>query len=33
MLLCVVGSGGGGVGFTPLHELSEVWAAPKGMAF
>ena len=25
--------GGGGVGITPLYGLSEVWAAPKGMAF
>ena len=24
---------GGGVGITPLYGLSEVWAAPKGMAF
>ena len=27
------GEGGGGVGITPLYGLSEVWAAPKGMAF
>ena len=35
MLLCVLGpgGGGGGVGITPLYGLSEVWAAPKGMAF
>ena len=23
----------GGIGITPLHGLSEVWTAPKGMAF
>ena len=41
MLLCVLGlgrggegrGGVGGVGITPLYGLSEVWAAPKGMAF
>ena len=27
------GGGGGVVGITPLYGLSEVWAAPKGMAF
>ena len=36
VLSCVLGPGGwrgGGVGITPLYGLSEVWAAPKGMAF
>ena len=37
VLLCVLRGGGGGrgggVGITPLYGLSEVWAAPKGMAF
>ena len=33
VLLCVLGSGVGGVGITPLYRVSEVWAAPKGMAF
>ena len=27
------GEEGAGVGITPLYGLSEVWAAPKGMAF
>ena len=27
------GPGGGSVGITPLYGLSEVWAAPKDMAF
>ena len=27
------GRWGGGFGITPLYGLSEVWAAPKGMAF
>ena len=33
MLLCVLSSGGGGVGITLVYGLSEVWAAPKGIAF
>ena len=35
MLLCVLGPGGQGgeVGITPLYGLSEVWVAPKGVAF
>ena len=33
MLLCVLSSGVGVVGITPLYGVSEVWVAPKGMAF
>ena len=33
MFLCVLGSVVGEVGITPLYGLSEVWAAPMGMAF
>ena len=33
VLLCVLGLGVGGVEITPLYGVSEVWEAPKGMAF
>ena len=32
-MLCVLGSGVGGFGITPLYGVFEVWAAPKGIAF
>ena len=33
LCFCVLGSGRGGVGITPLYGLSEVCAAPKGTVF
>ena len=33
MLLCVLGLGVGLAGITSPYGVSEVWAAPKGMAF
>ena len=32
-MLCVLGSGVGGFGITPLYGVSRVWAGPKGMTF